>query len=137
MNLAYSDPITNKVTLVAKWKIPFLIIHSYVWNFLRKPAVASWQNRVITIASIIKADLSSELLPELYDNMRQGCSSCRDLFGFLRGQPFTSEIEKALTKHRCETHYASYYQFHILHEKLFIESHELSDRICGFKSNRA
>jgi|SRR5581483_3061574 len=121
--------------IVPSWKVPFLRIHSFVWNLCRRPLVAKWKNDVERIAVAVQEALKEQLLPELYDNLRAGCPSCRDLYGFLRGAKYVSQIRQVVTKEYCRDHFEPYLQFGLIYDELFKQSHELSDKICGFKSN--
>lgn len=132
--IAYYNPNTEKVVIISKWKLPFLLCWSYVYNFVRRPFVYFWKKRVIEISNIIRKDMQIVLLPELYDNMRQGCKRCGDLYGSLRGETFSSTIKLLLVSYKCQEHHNPYEWFFEQHQELFNESHELSDKICGFKS---
>jgi hypothetical protein len=129
-------PLKSEQPVIPSWKKPFLLAHSHLWNLWRRPQVKRWQAELLQIADAIKTDLSTTLLPELYDKMRAGCQVCAFHYSFLKSQPFTSQIELALTKQACLNHIEAYMLFHELHEQMFDRSHELSDLICGFKSNR-
>lgn len=135
MNAVYSSTETNQVYVVKAWKLPFFLIYNKIWNLLRRPLVKMWQREVIQLAAQLKQRLAFELLPTVY-SQRHDCPECAFLYSFLKGQPFTSQIEQALLHSPCSKHHESYRAFYIQHEALFIRSHQLSDQICGFRSLR-
>lgn len=130
----YQQNAQSSPVLVQKWKIPFLYVSNVIWNLLRKPLVKYWHHELIMIANRLHRDVTSELLPVIYDYMRQNCSHCRDLYGYLRGETFVSQIKVTLEKHRCTTHSEPYLKFLIDHDMEFYKSKQLSDKICGFVS---
>lgn len=134
MSLAIYQEDNKPPVVIPGWKVPFLLVHSYLWNVIRRPLVNYWKQQIEQIATRIQTDLKTELLPEVYDNLRNGCPKCKDLYFYFRQAIYVSHIRTVLKNERCETHRAAFQSFLILHENLFKLNHELSDRVCGFKS---
>ncbi len=130
----YQQTPTEAPILVKRWQIPFLIVYSYFWNLCRKPLVNYWRHELIVIARKVHEAIIAELLPTIYDNMRNNCGQCRDLYGYLRGETFVSQIKLTLEKARCTIHSTPYLEFLINHDFEFAKSKELGDKICGFVS---
>lgn len=137
MITAYSNgQADQEIKYVKAWQLPFLVVWNKLWNLCRRPLVKVWQQDIVHLAAKIKTEMTLKLMPVIYDHMRSGCAECSWLYSFLRAQPFTSQIEQALRTNYCRVHAVDYLGFYTQYEQWFVESHVLSDKVCGFKSNR-
>jgi hypothetical protein len=106
-------------------------IKFYAYNLWRRPLVRQKQRKLLTLVSCVKRDLSTDLLPYLWEN-RTTCRECADLYMILKPQVFMSQIERILRTapyHENSNRVEAFYQAHM---GMFEESENISAWINGF-----